>query len=227
MTQISLELLTILTSSGAITLMGIAIVYFGNLILKSRRELCKDKTSQILEGTIFLLNYLLIPILIIYNVTNNLEFFRTISWVILLFVQYGFIILLRIQMSYRQKIFNYLNWIMVVLSFLINYYFINQNNFINLIVSILLSFLILTLTSVVYGSNIEKPNYNSLIKNLPYKKIIIEKVNNKSKGEKRYFEEIEAQIIKLGDEFIEIHKKGESDNKTFLLNKSKINSIEN
>ena len=203
-----------------IALIGVAITYFGKTILKSRRELCKDWTSEVLEGIFFILWYFVIPILILTNIIQNIDKIILFSFIfinyLLLGIQFLLFVVVNAELNKKNKIFFYMNILLILLSFSINYYFINHNNLINISVSLLLSFLILTLVSVIYGFNTKKSDYNNLIKSLDYSLIELEN------GQK-----IKGKIIKIGDEFIEIKKEGAKDGKTILLNKSKINSIEN
>ncbi|PIN90541.1 hypothetical protein COU57_03310 [Candidatus Pacearchaeota archaeon CG10_big_fil_rev_8_21_14_0_10_32_14] len=207
------EISNILDISIIITLVGIAITYFGRIIIKARKDLCSDITAEILEGIIFLIYYFIFPTLIIYLLIYYFPLKINFYPALFIIIEGIFIYFLTLQTNFEEINFNYkkVNFLIVTLSLFFNYtLFINDENIVFLIISIIFTFLIITLSAAIYSKGegqISKDIQGS-------NKIII--LSNK--------EVLIGKIIKLGNDFISFFDSKKK--KHIIINKSHILKLE-
>jgi predicted small integral membrane protein len=204
-----------------ITFFGVLIFYFGRVILKSRKEITKDITSEILGGILFLIDSLIIPGLIIYVFiiyvlpfilyNQRIEQFDLIFIFIggiIIFVQYKiseyYLGILKIQGSKTDRKINYLTSLLIIFSGLV---FLLVKNWFYLILSLLLDFLIYTYMA-------GRDPFRNKDNNRDGQKLEIELL----KGTKFF-----GEISRLGEDFIDFKIIGEKYEKS--INKSQILSI--
>ncbi len=233
-----MEFSSVVNISVIITLVGVAITFFGKNILKARKELCRDWTSEVLEGIMFIPNHVIIPFLLtyltfffilrhisseIFSSYGNLFYLVGILLILLQFLLFKF------QEKSMFNISNTNNCLIVFSSILINYcIFIIDIPLVFTLVSGIITFLTLTYASVIYGLNVTPANFEQLLTKLKFKSIVL-----KDK------ERVICKIVKTGEDFVEIVKikniidynpeKLKDENallKSILINKSEIKSVE-
>ncbi len=145
-----------------ITLFGILILYFGRIILKSRKEITKDTTSEILLGSLFLIDCLVIPAVIVYVLyivvwdyliplifnnqgTSLLNLLYVVVGGSLIMVQY-FLIgkYYERRLNSQQRTDRYVNYLSSIFIIVITIFFIFEKDWFYLISSFVLDFLIYT-----------------------------------------------------------------------------------
>ncbi len=213
----------------SLTFFGVAITYFGNLILKSRKEIIKDSSSRIINGTLFVSYAILIPVVAIYFIyyvyekilkvflqTNKFPLTQAI-WILVatVLIVIQFLIFNYYQgrlkkvegISYLGTIFSSAYLIAIAVLFFL------KNDFYYFSVSILFDFLIFTFMA---SRDPMRNKDNSLEEEF----LEITFVDKKEKS-------LIAKINGLGDEFIDVIPKGKTDidKNKIALNKSNIFSI--
>lgn len=221
------DLANIFTLIGVIAaLSGTLIFYFGRIILKSRKEITKDITSEILSGLLFVIDCLIIPGIIVYA-----SFFTLNRWIIpfihhqqgislvefmLLFFKTGLIAgQYIIDKHYEKKLGspkktkrfeNYLSSIFIIT---ITTIFIVTKDWFYLATS-------LALDVLIYTSIATRDHFRDEKNNRDNKWLLIQIKNKK--------QPIKAQIKRLGDEFMDIITEKQEE---ISLNKSEISFVKN
>jgi hypothetical protein len=220
------NLANIATSIGLlITLFGILIIYFGKGILKSRRELTKDTTSEVLNGILFLIQCIIIPGIIIYLIywagtkylipliflgegISCVEFVKLLGGSIIIAIQYGIFWYYKDLKEKKAK--TGVVYITSIFNLLAMGWFIYSRNWYYLSASIIFIFLILTFMMIKDPFRNEENDNSNKILNITYDQA----------GKKK---EIKGKLIRLGDDFYDFEISG----KKVTLNKSHIISIKN
>lgn len=213
-----------------ITVFGILILYFGRIMLKSRKEMTKDLTSQTINGTLFLADYIIIPGLTVYIILsitfkyiiplilynqgiNCLEICKIAFGALLIFIQYKIFIYYNNTISSKtnktKRWEKTKNWIFSTYIIIIALIFIKIENWFYLVSSLILGFLIYTyMAAIDHFRNQENDNTGKSLK------IKIEEAGK--------VKTIEAEIKRLGNDFIDVI----INNKEITINKNNIISIE-
>ena len=219
------NLSNIATISGVlIILVGVFIIYFGRVILKSKKEMTKDWVSEVLSGSLFLFWILIAGVIvfilprIIFEAINSGNLLKTISVYLVYTILFSFQFLIFIYLYKRlndETKFKFPKNIdkevilLSVITMIITYFFFKVQNYFFLIISIILTLLILTYLSAIYGKERKESNYNKFLK------FVFINENKKP---------IIAKIKRLGDEFIDIIPEDEKKDE-ISINKSQIFSI--
>lgn len=209
---VGLQINNIIDLGILITVFGLFFSFIGKLIKKSRRDMITDSQSEFLESFRFITIYIIVPILLLYSIINldylRRNLFYLLFSAILILIQFLYIIILENLIKVKIDI-KLLNFYLFIISFsnMINIYLISKigiriNNFLFIIISILIGFDIISFIAI-------KENLNS------NKRVKIILSNSKT---------IYGTIKRMGSEFIEL----ENDKKKIIpLNKSHIVFIEN
>lgn len=198
-----------------IVLIGTMIFYFGRIVLKSRKELTKDITSEVLAGILFLVDTIIIPFVIVYAVyfiiINN-------SSVNLWFVVLGaFFIVIQEILILRpyEKILNapggktkrWANYLSSFYLIAIAIFFVLAKNWLFLSITLLMDFLIYTyMASRDHFRNEDNSRDGKLLK---------VKLNSQKR-------QLKLKIVRLGDDFIDFE---DSSGNKITMNKSDILSV--
>jgi len=199
-----------------VTLIGVLITYFGKLIIRAKKEVCRDVTSEVLEGLFFIMYYLVFPISILYLIIKSINTLINIIPILIVLINtiLIFIILWEIKEEKSNLLFTIINGVFALLSIFSVYFIIITNtNIIFIMVSSMFLFLILTLSAIVYA------NYTNKKINKHKKKIVADTIIYLSNNKK-----INGKIKRIGNEFIEIFDTEK--NKHFKINKSYILKLE-
>ena len=160
-----MEFSNIVDLSLILAVLGVAIIYFGKMVLKSRKELCSDTLLEYNNGIFFLLWYLIFPLLLAYVGFSSQSSFGGIQ--IALIIQFVILIISNWEI-HKKDVLNkdiiYLNRILAVVSFFMLVFVYTQGEFFSLCISFLFLFLNLIATSIMDGYERKKFVLNLIIK---------------------------------------------------------------